>query len=151
MSESAAVEPAQVEAATEPATDQTDWKAEARKWEQRSKENAAAAKKLAELEEAQKSAEQKAAEREAAAERRAAEAEARAVRREIALEHKLSKDDAALLDAVSDEDAMRSLAVRLAKQAEDKPKSNYVPQEGRAQTATTDERRAFVRRLTGRD
>lgn len=41
---------------------ETDWKAEARKWEQRAKENSAAAKRLAELEEAAKTEEQKRAE-----------------------------------------------------------------------------------------
>lgn len=55
--------------------DETDWKARSREWERRAKENKAAAEKLAELEEAQKSAEQKAAERLAEAERKAAEAE----------------------------------------------------------------------------
>lgn len=39
-----------------------DWKAEARKWEQRAKENSTAAKRLAELEEAAKTEEQKRAE-----------------------------------------------------------------------------------------
>lgn len=46
----------------EPAKE-TDWKAEARKWEDRAKANKAAADKLAEIEEASKTAEQKAAER----------------------------------------------------------------------------------------
>jgi hypothetical protein len=53
-----------------PAQEPTDWKAEARKWEQRAKDNLAkvtelspAAARLAEIEEANKTAEQKAAER----------------------------------------------------------------------------------------
>lgn len=41
---------------------ETDWKVEARKWEQRAKENTEAAKRLAELEEASKTEEQKRAE-----------------------------------------------------------------------------------------
>lgn len=49
-------------AETTPAQE-TDWKAEARKWEARAKENSDAAKRLAEIEEASKTAEQKAAER----------------------------------------------------------------------------------------
>lgn len=52
---------------TEPAQE-PDWKAEARKWEARSKENAAAAARLAEIEEASKTEAQKAAERLAALE-----------------------------------------------------------------------------------
>lgn len=107
------------------------------------------AARLDEIEAASKTAEQKAAEREAAAVKRAAEAEARAVRREVALEHKLSPGDAALLDSVVDEDAMRALAQRL---ADDKRKpNNYVPIEGTNQTPPADERLAFVRRLTGRE
>ena len=116
------------------------------------KELKAKAARLAEIEDAQKTAEQKSAEREAAAEKRAADAEARASRREIALDFKLSKDDAALLDTVSDEDAMRALAKRLAVAAEDKrTPNNYVPTEGTAQTPPDDDRLAFVRRLTGRE
>lgn len=70
---------------------ETDWKAEARKWESRAKENLTAAKaneeaaqRLAEIEEAQKTEAQKAQERLEAAERRAAELEARSIRAEVA-------------------------------------------------------------------
>lgn len=65
-------------------TAEVDWKAKSREWERRAKENKAAADRLAELEEAQKTAEQKAAERLAAAERKAAEAELRALRADVA-------------------------------------------------------------------
>ena len=130
---------------------ETDWKAESRKWEKRARENTAAANRLAEIEEQQKTAEQKAAEREAAAEARAVEAEQRALRREVALEHSLSKDDAALLDAISDEDAMRALAKRLAGQDKDKRKTTSVPTEGTTNPTPGDDRRAFVRQLTGRE
>lgn len=57
------------EAATEPQTPaapsaaEPDWKAQSRKWEQRAKENLAAAEKLAQLEEQNKSEAEKAAER----------------------------------------------------------------------------------------
>jgi hypothetical protein len=75
------VTPAEPEA--EPAQE-TDWKAEARKWEDRAKANKTAAEKLAELEEANKTAEEKAQERLAAAERRAADLEAKATVAEVA-------------------------------------------------------------------
>ena len=104
--------------------DATDWKAEARKWEQRAKENKAAA------DAASKTAEQTVADRLAAVEKRAAEAEARVLRREIALEHKLTKDDAALLDTITDENAMKALAQRLASAAGSDTKHNIVPREG---------------------
>lgn len=148
MSEAPVVDPAQADATDTPP--ETDWKAEARKWEARAKANAEAVKKVEQFEEAQKTAEQKAADREAAAESRVIAAEARATRREVALEHKLTPEDAALLDAITEEDAMRALAARLEKQSDTK-KSNHVPREGMNQTSTADERRAFVRRLTGRD
>lgn len=51
-----------------PAQESTDWKAQARKWEERAKANKDAAERLAELEEAQKTEEQKTAERLAALE-----------------------------------------------------------------------------------
>lgn len=141
----AAVEPAQADVA--PEVDSTDWKAESRKWEQRAKENSTAAKRLAQIEEAQKTAEQKAAEREAAAEQRAIEAEMKAMRREVALEHRLSSEDAALLDAVADEEAMQALAKRLAT-TEGKPKSgNYVPTEGRNPQTPSDDLRGVTRSL----
>ncbi len=139
----------------EPARAEVDWKTEARKWEKRAKENAEAAKRLAEIEEAQKSEAEKVAERLAKAERAAAEAEARALRREIALEHKLSKDDAALLDAVSDEDAMRRLAARLAEQAAERDRhiSNngaYVPAEGKTPPAlNSDQLEQSLRKALG--
>lgn len=70
---------------------ETDWKAEARKWESRAKENLTAAKaneaaaqRLAELEESQKTEAQKAQERLDAAEKRAAELELKATRAEVA-------------------------------------------------------------------
>jgi hypothetical protein len=71
------------------------------------------ARRLDEIEEANKSEAQKVAERLAAAEKDAAEARATVLRRDVAIEFKLDKDDAALLDKITDEDAMRSLAARL--------------------------------------
>ena len=70
---------------------ETDWKAESRKWESRAKENLAtakanedAARRLAEIEEAQKTEAQKAQERVEVAEKRAAELELRSMRAEVA-------------------------------------------------------------------
>lgn len=130
--------------------DEIDWKAKSREWERKAKANADAAKRLAEIEQANKTEAEKVAERLAKAERAAAEAEARALRREVALEHKLSKDDAALLDSITDEDAMRALAVRLAQGADDRAKkSNYVPKEGTSTQPGTDELAEFTRELFG--
>lgn len=133
--------------------EETDWKAEARKWETRAKENKDAAERLAQIEDAQKTAEQRAAEREAAATKRAEEAEARALRREIALDPTgdgksapLSKEDAALLDEITDEAAMRKFAARLASRAQ----GNLSPDEGNTPTPKSDDMRAFTRDLFSR-
>lgn len=137
-------------ASEKPADEGTDWKAEARKWEQRAKENSTAAARLAEIEDASKTEAQRAAEAQAVAEQRAVAAEARALRREVALEHSLTTDDAALLDGITDEDAMRALAARLATPAPTRH-GNTAPLEGATPAAPNDDRRDFVRRLTGRD
>ena len=76
MSDIAAAESAT--ATTEPApapAQETDWKAEARKWEARAKENSGAANKLAEIEESKKSETQKLQEQLATLQERAATAE----------------------------------------------------------------------------
>ena len=85
----------------EPQGDTTDWKAEARKWEARAKAshaeakaNADAAKRLKEMEDADKSEVQRANEAVAAAEKRANEAEAKALRAEIAAEKGLTLSQA---------------------------------------------------------
>lgn len=141
-----------------PKSDKTDYKAkyegaiaESRKWEERSKANADAAKRLAEIEDASKTEAERSAERLAAAEKRAAEAEARTHRLDVALEFRLDKKDAALLDAMTDEDAMRALAQRLqAAQSDAVKNGNYVPPEGNTPRQTRDERVAFADYLTGR-
>lgn len=66
-----------------PAQD-TDWKAEARKWEQRAKANKDAAARLQQFEDAQKSEQEKLTEKLSATEKRAVEAELRAARLEVA-------------------------------------------------------------------
>lgn len=78
-----AVEPQQP---AQPAQSETDWKAEARKWEARAKENSGAATRLAELENAKKTEAEKTAERLTAAERKAADAELSALRLDVALD-----------------------------------------------------------------
>lgn len=67
-----------------PAGEGTDWQAEARKWEARAKENKAAADKLAELEEAQKTEAQKVADRLQRAEEERDQAQAQLMRRDVA-------------------------------------------------------------------
>ena len=83
-----------------PLVPETDWKAEARKWEQRAKDNAPAVKRLAEIEEANKTAEQKSAE----AIKRGELAEARALRLEVALSKHLDPTLAARLQGSTKEE-----------------------------------------------
>lgn len=122
---------------------------EAAKYRTEAKANAEAAKRLAEIEEAQKTESQRQAERLAAAEKAAADAEARVMRRELALEHRLSADDAALLDTVTDENGLRALAARLAVQST--PQGNSAPLEGEPpKKPVNDPGIDFVDRLVGR-
>ena len=73
-------------------TPEVDWKAKSRDWEKRAKENKAAADKLAELEESQKTEAQKLLDRATAAEQRAAAAESKAERARIAAEKGVPAD-----------------------------------------------------------
>lgn len=66
-----------------PTKPETDWSAEAKKWEKRAKENKAAADKLATLEEANKTETERLNERASAAEKRAADAVTRIVKAEV--------------------------------------------------------------------
>jgi hypothetical protein len=95
-------------------TDGTDWKAKAREWERRAKENKDAAARLAAIEEANKTEAQKQADRLSAAEADAVAARREALCYRVATEYHLTPDDAAALQHVTDEDAMRKLAARLA-------------------------------------
>jgi hypothetical protein len=117
----------------DPAQDSTDWKAEARKWESRAKENSSAAQRLAEIEEAKKTDEQKVADRIAAAEKRAADLEVKATRAEVAaakgipveLLHGSTKEE---LEAAAD----ALIAFKGHQQPEPAPekKTYFVPDEG---------------------
>jgi predicted DNA binding CopG/RHH family protein len=110
------------------AKSETDWKAEARKWEQRAKENLSAKEKLTALEEASKTEAQKAADRAEQAEQRAQKAEAEALRFRIANEYKLSQEDAMALEHVASEEGMRTVADRLRASAEsNRPKPPKSP------------------------
>lgn len=128
------------------------WKQKAREQEKRAKENAEAAKRLAEIENASKSEAQKATDALAKEAARADAAESRVSALEIATEFKLGTDDAALLAALPDEAARRKLAERLAGRVDEQKKSgNVVPNEGRATTPPkADDKRELARALFGR-
>lgn len=98
----------------EPAQAETDWKAEARKWESRAKENAEARKELDSIRDAQKSEAEKAADRVAAAEKSAADALAELLRFKVAGKHGITDpDDIELFLTGSDEETLTRQAQRL--------------------------------------
>lgn len=106
-----------------------------RKWEDRAKANAAAAKELEELKTANLTDEEKRTKALADLEKRLADAETArsaaeqaATRLRIAAEHGLSSEDAELL--TGDEDAMKRLAARIAATAPTAPKTN--PAQGKS-------------------
>lgn len=129
------------------------WKQKAREQEKRAKENAEAAKRLGEIEDANKTEAQKAADALTRAEQRAVKAEAKALSLTIATDHKLGTEDAALLAVLPDEDSMRALAKRLAGQVEERKKNgNHVPREGETpKSKGNDDEREFVRKLFAAD
>jgi hypothetical protein len=81
--------PAAVEA---PAQDATDWKAQARKWEERAKANAKASEELAKIEESKKSETQKLQEQLAQYEQRATQAERDRERLAVIAKHGIPED-----------------------------------------------------------
>ena len=83
---------AEAPAAETPPAQETDWKAEARKWESLAKRNKDAASKLEEIEEASKSEAQKLAERAEAAEKALAEAQADALHSRVIAKHSIPED-----------------------------------------------------------
>ena len=94
MSESVAVEPATPAVPAEaPAQEpSTDWKAEARKWEARAKENNSAAQRLAEIEESKKSETQKLQEQLTALREQATAAERDRARLAVIAKHGIPED-----------------------------------------------------------
>lgn len=83
---------AEAPAETTAPAQETDWKAEARKWEERAKANKAASDRLAEIEEASKTEAQKLAERVEAAEKALAETRAEALRLSVIAKHAIPED-----------------------------------------------------------
>lgn len=128
---------------------ETDWKAEARKWETRAKENAGAAKRLAEFEESQKTELQKAIDRAEKAE-------------QVAQKFESDRQVAAWKTEVSEKSGVPAAALRgstledLQAHAEElKPlleasrRGPYVPSPGNIPDTPVSDDAAFVRSLFG--
>lgn len=85
-------------------------------------------------------------------EKRYADAETRATRANIASEYGISAEDRDLFLTGEDEETLTAQAKRLAdRESERKKRNNHVPNEGSNPSPPSDDRRDFVRRLTGRD
>lgn len=138
--------------ATEAPAQETDWKTEARKWEARAKdnlarasENEAAAKRLAELEDSQKSEIEKAIARAEQAERALQASELRALRSEVAAAKQIPVD---LLTGTTKDELEASADALIAFRGEQaKPVAPYVAREGNNPKPAADERREFLNRL----
>lgn len=101
------------------------------KYRTEAKANADAAKRLAEIEEAQKTEAQKAADRLAEAEKAAEDAKREALKFKVAAKFQISDDDADLFLTGSDEETLTKQAERLAgREAERKQNGNVSPREG---------------------
>lgn len=133
------------------------WKQKAREQEKRAKDNADAAKRLAEIEDAQKSEADKAADRIAKAEAEAANVPAKvaeALREHLVALHEIDKDDAELFLTATEPELLLKQVTRLQGRSEAaKKRGNTSAREGNNPRPAVGEedRRAFVRQLTGRD
>lgn len=135
---------------TNPAETVEFWKSKAREQEKRAKANADAAKRLAEIEEAQKTEAEKAADRIKQAEADTEKARAEALRLRIAAKHGISDEHADLYLTGTDEETLTKQAEGLSKLASDRKKNgNVVPREGSTSTAAPDDERAAARALFG--
>lgn len=128
------------------------WKQKAREQEKRAKDNASAAKRLTELEEAGKSELERANGKATAAETERDDARAEALRLRVAVEHGIGLEDADLFLTGRDEETLRAQAKRLSdREAERKKQGNHVPNEGRKSNAADGDDRTAVRAIFGGD
>ena len=126
------------------------WKAKAREQEKRAKENAQAAKRLSEIEEANKSEAEKSADRIRALEEQLATAERSSLRFKVASKYGIGDEDADLFLTGSDEETLMKQAERLAVRSDERKKtSNRVPGEGTNPQPKDDPNREFLRQMVG--
>lgn len=128
------------------------WKSKAREQEKRAKANADAAKRLTEIEDAQKTEAEKASERLRALESERDAAVRDALRFKVASKHGISDEDADLFLTGSDEETLTKQAERLSQHASERKKNgNVVPKEGSTTHAAPDDERAAARALFSRE
>lgn len=125
---------------------------ESAKYRTEAKANAEAAKRLAELEESQKTEAQKQAEKIAELERQIEGATVQAVRARMAAKYQIDPEDADLFLTGSDEETVEAQAKRLSERVSvSKNNPPPVSKEGTVTNAVgSDDEREFLRHLTGR-
>jgi hypothetical protein len=130
------------------------WKEKAREQERRAKANAEAARRLAELEESQKTDAQKAADKLAAAEAEVAAVPAKvaeALREHLVTLHSIDEQDAELfLTGTTPELVLKQAARLLERRTGTSKRTNHVPREGNNPQPGTDDMREFTRDLFGK-
>lgn len=126
---------------------------ESAKYRTEAKANADAAKRLAELEQSQKSEAEKQAERIAALESQIESATIQSVRSRMAAKYQMDPEDADMFLTGTTEETVEAQAKRFSERVSANKKNGpHVPKEGTVtETAGDASRRAFVRQLTGRD
>ena len=129
----------------------TKLRKEAARYRTEAKANADAAKRLAELEDAQKSDAEKAADRIAKAEAEVASLPAKvsaALRTHLVALHQIDEDDAELFLTATDPDLLLKQVSRLLGQSDKRKRTNHVPREGANPPAGGDDpMRKFARDL----
>ena len=136
--ETAATEPQETDAKPKPTETVEFWKAKAREQEKRAKDNAKAAERLSEIEEAQKSEAEKAADRIRDLEQQLNEANRSSLRFKVASKYGIGDEDADLFLTGSDEETLTKQAQRLAdrQEAAGKPRAPQPdPNQGRGNNA----------------
>jgi hypothetical protein len=135
------------------------WKNKSREQEKRAKENAAAARELAEIKESQKTESEKAADRIAKAEAEVASVPAKvsdALREHLVTLHEIDKDDAELFLTANEPELLLKQVTRLLARSDEqaavrKKNGNRVPREGNNPNPGDDPMRDVVRGLFSGD
>lgn len=126
-------------------------RAEAADYRKKAKANADAAKRLAEIEQANKTDAEKAAERIAELQKEAESAKAETLRFKAAARFGISDEDADLFLTGTDEATLTRQAERLAERNADSPKQgNHAPFAGKQSRPPKDDRQALADYMTGR-
>lgn len=125
---------------------------EAAKYRTEAKTNSDAAKRLAAIEESQKSETEKTADRIAKADAEVASVPAKvaaALRDHLVALHEIDQDDAELFLTGTEPELLLKQVTRLLGQSDKRKKTNHVPREGTTTTSAESDERTFARELFG--